>query len=298
MARKAKESREYWRDREILHAQSMLKKEEEFARQLEMLYRNTSNEIEKNVGFMLERYASKNGLTMADVQKRLDATDIRDYEAKAAQYVREKNLSARANEEMAIYNLKMRTSRLELIDAHVNLDLIALTDQVDKRIGAQLITIGSAELARQSGLLGEALWLDRKGLEYIARRKFLGEDFSERLWKNKELLHGELQKRLSEAVITGQGSRDAARKLRQTVEQSVYNSERLMVTESARVQSEIQRESYRMAEITIYEYIATERSCPICIPLDGQRFNVRDGVPGTNMSPMHPHCKCSTAPYY
>lgn len=297
MARRPKQSREYWRDREIAHAKSMLRKEADFARELERLYRSTSDEIEKTVFSMLERYATKEGISMADVNKRLSATDIREYEGKAAQYVREKDLSARANAEMAIYNLRMKTSRLELIDAHVNLDLIALTDQTDRRIGEQLIRYGLDEVERQSGILGQALLLDRAGIGYIARQRFLDDDFSNRLWTNKRLLHAELKERLAEAITTGQGSKIASRKLRQTVQQSVYNAQRLMVTEHARVQSEVQKESYKQADISQYEYIATEGGCKICAPLDGERFNVSDAMPGSNMAPMHPHCRCSSAPF-
>src|SRR5690606_18459060 len=110
MARKNKESREYWRDREIEHAKLMLKDDQEFSKTLAGLYRSTSTEIDNTVTAMLERYASKNGLSIADVRKRLTTTDIRDFEAKAARYVKEKDFSPLANEEMAIYNLKMRTS--------------------------------------------------------------------------------------------------------------------------------------------------------------------------------------------
>ncbi|MFC3212719.1 minor capsid protein [Planomicrobium okeanokoites] len=298
MARKNKESREYWRDREIEHAKLMLKDDQEFSKTLAALYRSTSTEIENTVTGMLERYASKNGLSVADVRKRLTATDIRDYEAKAARYVKEKDFSPLANEEMAIYNLKMRTSRLDLINAHINLDLTALTDEVDKLVGERLIDAGQAETLRQAGILGATITIDRSGLEYIARRNFHGDDFSGHLWKNKRLLHGELKKRLAESITTGQSSKVAARKLRQTVEQNVSNSQRIMVTELARVQSEVQKESYKQADISMYEFIATEGGCKICAPLDGERFNVSDAMPGSNMAPMHPHCRCSSGPYY
>lgn len=297
MARRNKDSRTYWRDREIEHAKAMLREEAKIARELERLYRNTSDEIEKTVLQMLQRYSVRNEISMAELNQLLSYTDIRDFEEKAARYVREKNFSDVANSEMALYNLKMKNSRMELIDAHINLDLIALVDETDELLGATLVKFGQAELARQAGILGQAITLERAGVAYIARRKFLGDDFSDRLWKNKRLLHAELKERLAEAVMTGQGSTVAARKLRQTVNQSVYNAQRLMVTEHARVQSEMQMESYKQADIEQYEYITTENACKICGPMDGEIMDVRNGRPGATMPPIHPHCKCSTAPY-
>src|SRR5690625_4884562 len=68
-----------------------------------------------------------------------------------------------------------------------------------------------------------------------------------------------------------------------------------MITESARVQSESQLESFKQAGFEEYEFITTEGACDICLPMDGEIFKVKDGMPGRNMSPMHPFCKCSNA---
>lgn len=297
MARTSKDSRTYWRDREIEHAKSVLKDDKEIIKKLNDLYNDTAREIEKEINTMLSNYASKTGLSMADVKKRVSETDIRDYERKAARYVREKNFSDVANEEMAIYNLKMKISRLEMIQMHIDMELTALTDGAEKLIYDRIVKVGMDELKRQSGILGENFRFNREGVEYIAKRKFHGEDFSTRLWTNKNLLHDELQKRLAEAITKGQNPRVAARKLRQTVEQSVFNSERLLITETARVQSEVQMELFREAEFEQFEFITTESACDVCGPLDGKIFNVDEGMPGENMPPMHPFCKCSTAAY-
>lgn len=295
MAKKSKKSHDYWRNREIEHAKSSLKDENKIKRKMATLYRDTGREIEKEVNTMLSNYADKNGLTMADVKKEVNTTDIRDYESKAKRYVKEKNFSDRANREMARYNLKMKVSRLELIMSHVDLELIALTDDMDGLIYDRVLQVGLDEVARQAGILGKSVNVNKKDIEYIAKRKFHDDDFSNRLWRNKRKLHSELEKRLTEQATKGQNPRDAARKLRREIEQSVYNSERIMITESARVQSESQIESFKEAGFEEYEYITTEGACDICLPMDGEIFKVKDAMPGKNMSPMHPFCRCSNA---
>jgi len=297
MARTNKNSRDYWRDREIEHAKTMLKDENKIKKKIAYLYSDTVREIEKEINTMLSNYASKNGLSMTDVKRLVNATDIRDYEAKAARYVKEKNLSDIANKEMAIYNLKMHLSRLELIMAHVNLELIALTDGVEKLIYERVLTVGLDEVKRQSGILGESINVNKKDIEYIARRQFQGDDFSNRLWKNKRVLHVELEKRLSEMIAKGQNPKVAARKLRQVIEQSKYNAERIMVTEGARVQIESQMESFKSIGYEQYEFIATESACDVCGPLDGKIFKVSEAMPGENAAPMHPWCRCSASAY-
>src|SRR5690606_22423449 len=139
--------------------------------------------------------------------------------------------------------------------------------------------------------------VNKKDIEYIARRQFQGDDFSNRLWKNKRVLHVELEKRLSEMITKGQNPKVAARKLRQVIEQSKYNAERIMVTEGARVQIESQMESFKSIGYEQYEFIATESACDVCGPLDGKIFKVSEAMPGENAAPMHPWCRCSASAY-
>lgn len=295
MARTSKPSEQYWREREIQHAKSMLKDDIKVSKRIQALYNDAAREIEKEINTMLSNYAGREGLSLSEARKLVNNTDIRDFEAKAARYVKEKDFSPKANREMAIYNLKMKMSRLELMQAHIDLELTALTDGMEKLTYDRLITVGMNEFERQSGILGQSLEFDRDGIVYIARRNFHGDDFSDRIWKNKRILHDELNKRLSESIITGQHPREAARKLRDRIEQSVFNSERIMITESARVQSEVQMESFKQSGYDEYEFITTEGACAVCGPLDGQTFRVSNAQPGTNLPPMHPHCRCSTA---
>lgn len=297
MPRTSKNSREYWRDREIEHARSVLKDDYTVVDRIEGYYRDAAREIEKEIGAALTNYASRSGLSMEDVIKLANETDIRDFERKAARYVREKNFSPRANREMAIYNFKMRLSRMELLLMYIDLELIALSDGVEGLVYERLIEVGMEELRRQAGILGESLQMDRTGIDYIARRQFHGDDFSNRIWKNKRALHAELEQRLSEAVISGQSPIEVARKLRQNVESNVFNSERLLITETARVQSQVQIESFKDMGIDQYEFIATEGACDVCKPLDGKVFYVIEAMPGENMAPVHPFCRCSVAAY-
>src|SRR5699024_6790384 len=185
-----------------------------------------------------------------------------------------KDFSKKANEEMAIYNLKMQLSRLELLSMYINLELVAMTDGVEKKTTSHLLGVGERELKRQAGILGESLRLDREGIKYIAKRKFY------------------------EWIIRRQNPKKAAQKLRVTIEQSVYASERILRTESARVQSEVQMEALKQAGYVKYEFIATERACKICSPMDGKVFDVKDAVPGDTLPPIHPNCRCSTVSHY
>lgn len=76
---------------------------------------------------------------------------------------------------------------------------------------------------------------------------------------------------------------------------AVYATERLMRTELARVQTEVQKQSFQRNGFEMYEFIANGDCCDICKEMDGKHFEVSEMMPGENAPPMHPNCRCSVA---
>ena len=70
-----------------------------------------------------------------------------------------------------------------------------------------------------------------------------------------------------------------------------------MITELARVQTEVQKQSFERNGLRIILSLRWGDACPICKALDGKHFKVKKMMPGTNASPMHPRCRCSAAAY-
>lgn len=97
--------------------------------------------------------------------------------------------------------------------------------------------------------------------------------------------------------MQGKHSTTFQSEVRKKFNSTAYEAKRLLVTETARVQTEVQRQTMEDNGFTQYEYMAEPTACHICKPLDGQIFKVSDMEPGTNAAPMHPNCKCSSAPY-
>lgn len=59
--------------------------------------------------------------------------------------------------------------------------------------------------------------------------------------------------------------------------------------------AEFKMQSFERNGYTHYVFIARERACDHCAPLDGKIFAVKDIRPGVNAPPIHPHCFCSIA---
>ncbi len=74
---------------------------------------------------------------------------------------------------------------------------------------------------------------------------------------------------------------------------------RLIVTEMGHVDETATEQSYKDNDLKKYQYMATleKRTCEVCGSLDQKVFNVKDIERGTNYPLIHPHCRCTTAPW-
>lgn len=57
-------------------------------------------------------------------------------------------------------------------------------------------------------------------------------------------------------------------------------------------------QQYNRNGVEEFEFMALgPHPCEFCTALNGKHFKVKDFLPGDNAPPMHPHCRCSTAPW-
>jgi SPP1 gp7 family putative phage head morphogenesis protein len=295
----------YWRDRELEHIKKSIKNDAQLAKRLRQKYMEALEEIQQQIEAFYGRYADKEGISIDEVRKRARKLDIEKYAKKAARYVKRAHskipflrwmaFTDKANSEMAIYNLTMKVNRLELLKLNVELELYALLNEEEKFLYEELTKSAKAEYERQSGILGQTINYNEKHIESIVNASFLTATWSDRIWANQDALRQELDKLLNRGILQGKNPRELARDLRKVFNTSAYNAERLLITEMARVQADVFKDSMNQAEYEAYEYIAEPTACDICAELDGKIFNLEEMEVGKNMYPMHPHCKCSAA---
>lgn len=288
----------YWRDREQEHIRKQIQNDARIAEQLRQNQMRAYQEIETQILAFYTRYADTEGINISEARKRVTKLDIDQYKDKAKRYVAERNFTKRANEEMRLYNVTMQINRLELLKQHIRLEIIAATSAEELILYEELTKSARAEYERQSSILGATIQANQKTIESIVMASFLNATWSDRLWNNQDALRMELEKLLNDGMVQGLNPRVLARRLREKFNSSVYNSERLMRTEQARVQGDVFKDSMEQGGYDQYEYIAEPTACKICGDLDGEIFNVSEMQVGTNMYPMHPNCRCSTAAYF
>lgn len=305
-----KQHREYIRKRELEHIKNKIIDDKKYRAELQKLYNSTQDEIQRRLERLYIRYAKSEGITIDEAMKLADKTDIEKFINRVKKYVKNKDFSKTANDELKLYNLKMRMSRLELMKYEIMIEQMRLsgkeTDMLYGRLKDDLIE----ETRRQAGILG----LDPDFYEDFIRNSdaiingdFKSAKFSDRIWANGYKMRGNLQSGIHNSMLLGDNPRTWARKLEENLSEEMgdtgrqnafYNAFRLAVTESARVQVNTGLNLMKKSGYEKYIWIAEPGACHICAPFNNHVFDIENSDIGDELPPMHPFCRCSIAAYY
>lgn len=304
-------SKQYWAQREAEALKHRITDEKEYDKELKKIYANMLDACQSEINAFYGKYAAGEGVSIAEAKKRVSELDIKAYERKAARYVKDREFSKQANEEMRLYNATMKINRLEMLKANIGLETIAGHDELEKFMAGILQGRTEDELKRQAGILGKTIKNNAQTANAIVNGSFKNpkvgnqSTFSDRIWMYQDQMRNDLGKLLQSGLIQGKNPRALAKDLKKywygadpkTGGGALYCMERLMRTELARVQTEAQKQSFERNGFDEYEFIANRSCCSHCQDLNGKHFKVSKMMPGENAPPLHPHCRCSTAAY-
>lgn len=142
--------------------------------------------------------------------------------------------------------------------------------------------------------------LDQQTVNQVLNAKFEGRNFSQRIWRNTDLLADRLRQTLAVAIANGQGIGKTAAEMSRDYNVNRSYAERLIRTESNHFHNEGELEAYKAMGFEQFKFLATldNRTSEICRDMDGQVFDVSKGIPGDNVPPLHPNCRSTIVPYF
>lgn len=263
-------SKEYWQKRETEHAKKNKMSEQTYAEEIRKTYAYMADQIQKEIDGFYAKYANAEKISLAEAKRRVSKLDIEEYGRKAAKYVKEKDFSDQANEEMRLYNATMKINRLELLKVNIGLEMVSGFDELQKYFDKTLTQQTIEEFRRQAGILGNSVQENGKMARAIVDASFHNATYSDRIWMYQDMLKAELDKLLKTGLIQGKNPRELAVHLQKRFGASREDAERLMVTELARVQTEAQKQSYIRNGFEEYTYVACGNAdvCERCQALD------------------------------
>ena len=291
------DSKKYWRLEEVRNLLKYAGEEQEYEQETLGFYQDMLDDVQKEIESFYARYAQQEGITHAEARRRITQADVAVYERKARRYAKEKTLSPQAEKELRLYNAAVKTNRLELLHANIGLELTDGHNRLEQRMGTMLTKRTTDELKRQSGLLGKRGTISIKDAEKIVNESFYNAHYSDRLWTNQRDLKRQLERVLKSGLIRGKSAGAMVRDVEKEFQAGLTSAVRLMRTELARVQTGAQKLAFEQSGFEEYLFIMNGSGCERCAALDGKHFKVSEMEIGKNAPPLHPNCRCSTAPY-
>ena len=83
-------SKEYWQKRETEHAKKNKMAEQAYAEEIRKTYAYMADQIQKEIDGFYAKYATKEGISLAEAKRRVSKLDIEEYGRKAANTYKEK----------------------------------------------------------------------------------------------------------------------------------------------------------------------------------------------------------------
>lgn len=288
------ENKRYWTEREEKNIVRRQKEDKAIAKKLGEQLKVALDEVEQEIQSFYARYASKEGMTINDAVKRVSKVDIDKYQRFAADAVKNKDFSETANERMRLYNLTMKVNRLEMLKSRIGIVLTKTYNETEAFLEEKFTEGAYQELKRQSAIMGETIEGNELYVERIVNASYNNAVWSQRLWSNQEALKAELDVILRRGLTQGRNPREYRNQLKNTFGNTRYENERLLITEMARIQTDMALHSYEEMGIDQAIWVTESKPCPLCQALRGKVQTLGDMK---YQPPRHPNCRCSVAPY-
>ncbi|MDW3910652.1 minor capsid protein [Staphylococcus saprophyticus] len=294
-------SREYWRERanEIIDEET--KSDYEIITEIKRIVNEMNDDIEKEILKFYTKYANAEGITLKEAKKKIDAFDVQEFKAKAKRYVNERDFSDQANKELKQYNTAMYVSREKLLQMQLGLIVTYAYARLESQMYNYMESSYYRSLQQQAGILGGTLQVSLTDVKAVVLAPFHNSKWSTRHWKDMRVVRKHVQRTASHVLLRGRHPNEFVKDMRKETGNTTYEIKRLLLTETARVQTLATKQHMleNNGEDAKYEYVAKmdSKTSPTCRSLNGKTFKVKDMTPGVNAPPMHPFCRSAIVPH-
>jgi len=269
---------------------------------LDALYRAKLRQINKQIEAFYAKYAVDNIITVEQAKTMLTPREFSIFNNKLKYWIKDgsysNDLSFMASLDRMVGVSKIdRLQRLETeITANLSelkqTQLISMEDSLIKTYEETenaVINVSDVEFKQTS----------EYKIRVVINTEFQGRRFSPRVWSERSHMTTKVKKTLMDNFVSGNNWNELNTDLKRTFGVSDYEARRLLVTETARINSVAKESSFINAGYEYYQYISVDddRTTDICNNLDDKVFRFSEMVVGVNAPPTHVYCRSTIVPY-
>ena len=303
---------EYWQKRFELLEQSQHNIGVQCYADIEKQYRQAQKQLEGQIAAWYQRFASNNGVTLAEAKRMLNAKELAELKWDVNQYIQygqENAINGTWVKQLENASARFHISRLEALKLQTQ-------QSIEVMFGNQLDSIDNTmrnvyksgyyhtayEIQKGVGVGWDFSALDDKQISKVINKPWAvdGKNFSERIWGNRQKLVNELNNTLTQNIILGKDPQKAIDEIARKMNTSKTNAGRLVMTEEAFFSSAAQKDCFTELDVEQFEIVATldSHTSDICRGMDGKHFPMSEWKVGVTAPPFHVHCRSTTVPYF
>ena len=289
---------QYWDKRALDKYDFVEKQSEEYMDRIKSIYTHAFREIDKDIHRVYTNYLKelKNNSELPEI----DTQKLKELLTKSETEKTWKELKQKGLDKYIQDNYKARISRLEQIQA-----------QVYSKI--KMISYKENETATEmyKGVINDSYYktmfdiqqgfnqdfefsrLDNNLINTVLDNKWSGKNYSQRIWKNTDILAEKVSDIIGGGLIRGQSIEKMSRQLREQFNAGKYYADRLARTEMCHFYNEADRMAYEELGVDKYVFMAVldNRTSEYCQEMDNKIINYKDIKIGENFPPLHPNCR-------
>ena len=287
----------YWAERQLADVAKNDAEALAAYKDMEKFYNALEKELSNEVAYFYQQYGTDNVLEFAALRAKASPADVKlmyeNWEAFAIKYPDYARLKPvrEAMYKLDRYELLMEKARYQISELGAK-EMAIMRDSLKSTAARTYGNMGKA-------LSGNVALLDDLQADKMISTKWVsGQNFSDRVWKNKDKLLGHLDYDLRNGIIRGDDYKTLVGHLKSVTGASKRDAERLIRTESSYIANRANMQNYIDNGLKWYEYLAVEdlRTSEGCKSLDGQILPLDKAIIGSNYPPLHPNCRSRALP--
>ena len=312
----AKKSSAYWQKRFSTLENAQNQYGQNTFHQIEPAFDKAERQIQAQIEAWYARYASNNGITLAEARKQLSAAELKELQWDVQEYIKygqENAMNQQWMKELENASARFHISRLEALKLRTQQSLeVAFGNELDSLDGMVKKLYQSGyyhtcfEVQKGFNIGWEIGQIDERKLQKVISKPWAadGKTFSDRVWQSKTTMVNELHQQMTRTIIQGKAPDEAIKALSKYVsgktKNAKYNAGRLVMTEQAFISSAAQKDAFNELDVEEFEIVATldSHTSEICREMDGKHFPMKDFQPGVTAPPFHVWCRSTTVPYF
>lgn len=275
-----------------------------FNSKLKKQYKQAEQAIQKDIDAWYSRFALNNEISLQEARKLLTKNELEEFHWNVMDYIakgRENAISHAWEKQLENASAKWHISRLEALKIQMQNHVEFLYDGEQLSMADFLTDVytdnyyhTAYEIQKGFNVGYDLMRLDEDKIQKVLSKPWAadGSNFSSRIWKHKAQLVSELHNGLTQSIIRGQSPQALTKHIAERFKVSEGQAARLVMTETAFIQSASTRDCYKEMGVEQYEFVATldSRTSELCQSLDGKVLPMAQYEVGVTAPPVHCWC--------